>query len=647
MEDEATAAARNVMLFAHKDFEEDGDAGAEEGDGDGEGGGEEEELLERGPGRGRKLRFKVSMIWVAVPLLLWSAIAMGRGSPMCPTGCTCRDDVLEASCTHAQLEYIPIQLNPDLQVIHLRGNLISCTPGILCDFSIYSKLQHIDMSENKLQSVGSRNFQYQTHLHLLNISHNQISAIGRDAFKGLRALKLLDLSNNNIERIDNHAFNDTVSLETLNLTRNRIVSLHGDSLFRNLPNLQVLILERNELVDVPSEALKSLPNHAQLSSLLLSYNLIQTLNETSFPFPQLSNLTELLLAYNVISDIHKSAFNSLRDLTSLDLSFNNLTQIPTQQLSKLTKLSTLDLSGNELSDVGAVSFKSLFQLRHLVLSRMPRLVSIDARAFVDNIQLENIRISENLGLERIPPRIFHGNPNLNRIEMRGNSLRTLDASHFPLDRLKVLDISENPLHCNCSLLWLWVLVRQQMKASAKPAPRVVENITAPGVKNPDALKITLHNLKCTSPEELKMKMVGEIPEDTVRCETSWLTIAMLSATSLALLTVLLIGLFLIISGKRMSCGKSKSHETSGSLESRGVMVNSTRTPVLTLYPDKAYTSMLMNGYLMQPESPSAKQNYGSMEHWDPFPSLGTAKKVGNDYTNEIPRAKKVPHIVYV
>ena len=57
----------------------------------------------------------------------------------------------------------------------------------------------------------------------------------------------------------------------------------------------------------------------------------------------------------------------------------------------------------------------------------------------------------------LPLKLFHGNPNLIEISIRGNDLRTLDAAQFPLDRLHRLRLADNPLVCNCSLLWLWRL----------------------------------------------------------------------------------------------------------------------------------------------------------------------------------------------
>lgn len=43
-----------------------------------------------------------------------------------------------------------------------------------------------------------------------------------------------------------------------------------------------------------------------------------------------------------------------------------------------------------------------------------------------------------------------------------NNLNSLDAAHFPLDRLHRLSLAGNPFVCNCSLLWLWRLTNGQI-----------------------------------------------------------------------------------------------------------------------------------------------------------------------------------------
>lgn len=52
------------------------------------------------------------------------------------------------------------------------------------------------------------------------------------------------------------------------------------------------------------------------------------------------------------------------------------------------------------------------------------------------------------------------------ISIRGNDLHTLDAAHFPLDRLHRLRLASNPFVCNCSLLWLWRLANGQVNENA-------------------------------------------------------------------------------------------------------------------------------------------------------------------------------------
>jgi hypothetical protein len=204
----------------------------------------------------------------------------------------------------------------------------------------------------------------------------------------------------------------------------------------------------------------------QLSSLRylgLADNLIPALTEDSFP-PALRELISLHLQGNQISSIAPGSFDNLSSLQILDLSDNNLTYIPSVSLSKLsTSLMELDLSGNPIIKVGPVAFQSLFELRRLRISRLNELLYLDSRAFVDNIRLEETEMELCPQLKRIPPRLFHGNPLVARVSLRGNALQTIAASDLPLAQLRYLALADNPLRCNCSLLWLWRLAREAAK----------------------------------------------------------------------------------------------------------------------------------------------------------------------------------------
>lgn len=550
---------------------------------------------------------------------------------ICPSKCTCRDEALVASCVGAGLEVVPIQLNPDVEVIELQENRIANVDYTL---TFYTSLRKFDVSNNKINSLKALNFESQGKLLSLNASVNNITTLSKDTFKGLKLLRHLDLSHNNIDNIEPGSFHDTADLQTVNLSHNKITSFSDPTVFKSVTSLRVLNLHNNEILDVPSALIKNLPHPCVLETLTLSNNLIETIEDKSFPTPCSHSVRTLTLGSNVIKDIEKASFNTLLNLDLIDLSFNNLTYIPTMQLSKLSKLKELDLSGNRFTEVRPVAFQSLFQLRTLRLNRLWHLNKIDTRAFVDNIRLETLNMDENEGLARIPARIFHGNPQLVHVSLRGDSLTTADVSHFPLDRLRSLDLTGNPLHCNCSLHWLWTLVQMETKlADPTPAP-ANDTSESPEVQ----LRVAVRNLRCEAPESLRGKLLTDIPESTVRCETTWMTVAIITAIVLALFGATCVVL-LLFGSERKLCGcrrPGKQEADPAAADTRrlaaGIHAPSGPPPILMLMPDKHYRDAIMSEYM------KAGEDTKVVEPWMDPPA--------NDFGLDSNQTKK-PHIVYV
>ncbi|XP_055590376.1 nyctalopin-like [Uranotaenia lowii] len=370
----------------------------------------------------------------------------------CPSLCTCEADQnnLRTSCINASLEVVPIQLNPEVRQINLSRNAIT---NVHFTLGFYYQLEILDISHNRLDSLGSKNFESQEKLRILNLTDNLLTSLSKDTFKGLKSLQILLLSNNHIEKIHPTSFHGLTALLTLDLTNNQIVSFE-DHVFKPIPTLEKLILENNQLLEVPNQA--NLEHLKALKRLDLSVNLIEFVANDSFE--ALRELRALNLAGNVLTELDLGAFNGLNALKHLDMADNNLTIIPTIQLSKLYNLTSMSLSGNSFQNLPAVSFLNLFHLRELHLNRLDRLERIDARAFVDNTYLQILTLDDNPIFSDLPLRLFHGNPNLIDISMRRNALLTLDAVQFPLDRLQRLKLAGNPLVCNCSIRWLWRLV---------------------------------------------------------------------------------------------------------------------------------------------------------------------------------------------
>ncbi|XP_050098789.1 nyctalopin-like [Anopheles aquasalis] len=387
-----------------------------------------------------------------LPLLLVLALLLPTATDaFCPSLCTCESDrYLRTACINASLEVVPIQLNPDVRYINLTANQIT---NVHFTLSFYYQLESLDLSHNRIDTLGSKNFEAQEKLRTLNVSHNVLQSLAKDAFRGLKRLELLQLSDNQLEQIHPTAFGTLVSLRRLELRNNRLVSFEYGVL-KPLTALETLLLDNNQLLEVPYEG--NLEHLRSLAHLELSTNLIEFIGNDSFC--ALHELRTLRIAGNVLMELDHGAFQGLTALQLIDLADNNLTTIPTAQLSKLYNLTTLTLSGNSFVRLPAVAFRSLFQLRELHLDRLDRLEHIDTRAFIDNTHLQVLTLDDNPSFESLPVRLFHGNPHLIDISMRRNALLTLDAVQFPLDRLQRLKLAGNPLVCNCTIRWLWRLV---------------------------------------------------------------------------------------------------------------------------------------------------------------------------------------------
>ncbi|XP_017148515.1 nyctalopin [Drosophila miranda] len=391
---------------------------------------------------------------VRLLLLLVLVLVLPLPQPIrafCPSKCQCLGGEANsrALCVDAALEDVPIQLNPETKYINLTLNRIR---NLEFSLPFYMKLEILDLSQNIIETLGSKNFEYQSELRTLNLSRNLVSSLHKHAFKGLTNLLLLDLGYNRIETVHPTALGDLAALVELDLTNNNIVSLE-DSCFKGMAALEVLVFRNNRLLDVPASNLWHL--HA-LKSLDMSDNLVEFVRNDSFE--GLKDLLALSLRGNVMSELDGSAFEGLISLKHLDLADNNLTVVPTQQLAKLSNLTYLNLGGNRFAHLPAVAFLNLFHLRELHLSRLDYLQRIDSRAFVDNTHLQTLHLNYNPQLGDIPMRLFQGNPNILEVYMQSNSLQTLFSAQFPVDQLQKLYLGDNPLQCNCSLLWLWRLV---------------------------------------------------------------------------------------------------------------------------------------------------------------------------------------------
>lgn len=74
-------------------------------------------------------------------------------------------------------------------------------------------------------------------------------------------------------------------------------------------------------------------------------------------------------------------------------------------------------------------------------------------------------MDDNEQFSDLPANLFNGNLNLNDLSIKNNKLFQLEASQLPLERLRKLSLADNPFACNCSMIWLWQLIKSSSVVS--------------------------------------------------------------------------------------------------------------------------------------------------------------------------------------
>ncbi|XP_028651337.2 leucine-rich repeat and fibronectin type III domain-containing protein 1-like protein isoform X1 [Erpetoichthys calabaricus] len=221
-------------------------------------------------------------------------------------------------------------------------------------------------------------------------------------------------------------------------------------------------------------------------------------------FANMTSLLHLTLSRNTISQIMPYTFADLKGLRALHLDSNRLTVVGDDHFRGLTNLRHLILSNNQLHEISPNSFDDfLGTLEDLDLS-YNNLVNIPWDTIGRLTNVNTLNMDHNL-IDFVPEGIFSNLHKLARLDMTSNKLKKIPPDPLflripvyakskgsPLTSL-VLSFGGNPLHCNCELLWLRRLTRE------------------------DDLET------CASPPDLTAKYFWTIPEEEFICDPPVIT----------------------------------------------------------------------------------------------------------------------------
>ncbi|KAF7670090.1 hypothetical protein LDENG_00056700 [Lucifuga dentata] len=342
------------------------------------------------------------LCWRVFYLLAAVVTATSETSLPCPLLCRCNTVLLEVNCSAHQLTTVPRGLPKDPKLLNL--------------------------THNKIKILFQKQFQTLTQLVELDLSDNILKIIPAGAFSGLTKLQLLDISSNEILVFLDFTFRDLAVLQCIKARDNDLVFISHHA-FNGLSNLQELHLDGFNLTSVPTEAL------TQLSGLTnLNFHSFSIISLPNYSFHRLGRLKELAISH--WPRLEALAGNSLfgLNLTSLTISNCNLSAVPYISLHHLVYLVYLDLSFNPITYIHGNMLGDLLRLQELHLVG-GRLLHIEFGAFRGLVHFKLLNVSRNL-LTTLEVGVFHS-----------------------VNRLEILGIDNNPLACDCRLLWI---VRRRM-----------------------------------------------------------------------------------------------------------------------------------------------------------------------------------------
>lgn len=337
-------------------------------------------------------------------------------------------------------------------------------------------IEFVDFRNNRIAEIVTETFSPGSRVKSLFLANNALSAISSNTFINLGNLTHLDLSHNRIISIDDYAFNGLQYLNVIDLGYNRIQNL-SKTIFA-----------------------QTVESKFYLRELRLNHNELKELNDDVFEY--LFYIDALDLEDNIIDDLPEGIFNSNVRLRDLKLSMNHFQKVPTAALQSAKTVEILDLSSNRFRELTFNDFTLLTSLNRLRISRVNTLEKIDDYTFSHLINLRTLNIEYNRKLRRISSKAFHfikpSNSNttesvecaddscstyqavdnstsgeevstfhtdsdsghmikyscdLIEISLRGNALITLHQDTLPWDKIKEVDLSDNPWRCDCHLQW--------------------------------------------------------------------------------------------------------------------------------------------------------------------------------------------------
>lgn len=186
-------------------------------------------------------------------------------------------------------------------------------------------LVHLRLADNRIRTIdGASTFgraPWRRTLRTLDLSGNRLLSVGRSTFSGLVRLARLDLSSNDLESIDDGTFSSLSSLSRLDLSRNRLVEIRSAT-FDGLPSLGYLLVTGNGIGSVHRDAflplerllyvvLRGNPIGEQIDSIQVNDSARMTIYEAEIRHLEVDSVSQHVLGRQTYEEIFISNFRTI------------------------------------------------------------------------------------------------------------------------------------------------------------------------------------------------------------------------------------------------------------------------------------------------------------------------------------------------
>uniref|UniRef100_A0A8D0B5N3 Uncharacterized protein n=1 Tax=Salvator merianae TaxID=96440 RepID=A0A8D0B5N3_SALMN len=346
-------------------------------------------------------------------------------------------------CYNRNLAEVPTNLPSKLDLLDLSQNKISSLGK--SDFRMLNHLQILNVSQNKIYKIEEGTFMYTSCLESLNLTANKLSFLNSSIFDGLVNLTTLLLGSNRISRIEPSAFAHLKKLKVIDLSSNRLHVLTSMNALFNVESLEELHIKGNGLQNFSTKDIISMPK--QLHELDVSCNPISLIDIGT---PVLKNLLSFNVSLSNVStvwQIEDPCF--LKGLKTLYL--GGMMMKPSEISELLQKLNcslleTIHLNNLFLSTSdGLIEQVCLWQQNTKTLNLQHNLfTSMKPGTFENCTQLKHLNMAFNR-MKRLPKTLFQSLHSFQSLSLANNNFTKVPNAVSNLSSLQSLDLSFNKI----------------------------------------------------------------------------------------------------------------------------------------------------------------------------------------------------------